>query len=185
VAADDSRTRMVQSAAALFGVRGANATSFSEVLEHSGAPRGSIYHHFPHGKRQLTSDAVTLTAQRVLDHQAALTEPGAAAVLERFVGMWRQVVVASDATAGCAIAGVTVDTDAGDGASMALVRDAFRAWTDLLAQQLTAAGIDPLRAASLAVTALAMMEGALILCRAERSVRPLDAAASELMRLIP
>jgi TetR/AcrR family transcriptional repressor of lmrAB and yxaGH operons len=92
--------------------------------------------------------------------------------------------VASGATGGCAVAGVAIDSDAHDPASMTLVRDAFRSWTDLLARQLTEAGLEPERASSIAVTTLALMEGAIILCRVERSVAPLDAAASELMRLL-
>ena len=51
----NSRARMVRSAAALFGSRGLSATSFSDVLADSGAPRGSIYHHFPGGKKQLAA----------------------------------------------------------------------------------------------------------------------------------
>ena len=47
----NSRARMVRSAAALFGSRGLSGTSFSDVLADSGAPRGSIYHHFPRGKK--------------------------------------------------------------------------------------------------------------------------------------
>ncbi len=47
----DSRQNMIQSAALLMRERGVDATSFSEVLAHSGAPRGSIYHHFPAARR--------------------------------------------------------------------------------------------------------------------------------------
>ena len=49
----DSRTRMIASAAELFREQGYSATGFRDVVEHSGAPRGSIYHHFPGGKAQL------------------------------------------------------------------------------------------------------------------------------------
>jgi len=38
----DSRIKMVRSAAALISARGVNATSFSDVLGESGAPRGAI-----------------------------------------------------------------------------------------------------------------------------------------------
>ena len=48
-----SRVSMISSAAALIGAHGLSGTSFSDVLADSGAPRGSIYHHFPGGKRQL------------------------------------------------------------------------------------------------------------------------------------
>src|SRR3712207_8589123 len=37
--------------------RGVQGTSFADVLEHSGAPRGSIYHHFGGGKTQLAEEA--------------------------------------------------------------------------------------------------------------------------------
>ncbi|MET9789727.1 TetR family transcriptional regulator [Streptomyces canus] len=38
---------MILSAAALLREYGASATSVDRVLAHSGAPRGSVYHHFP------------------------------------------------------------------------------------------------------------------------------------------
>jgi TetR/AcrR family transcriptional regulator, lmrAB and yxaGH operons repressor len=60
--AADSRASMIRSAAALFGSRGLCATSFADVLADSGAPRGSIYHHFPGGKRQLAEDAIAWTS---------------------------------------------------------------------------------------------------------------------------
>ncbi|MGO4757142.1 TetR family transcriptional regulator, partial [Streptomyces sp. 2MCAF27] len=49
----DSRDRMVLSAAELLREYGAGATSIDRVLVHSGAPRGSVYHHFPGGRAQL------------------------------------------------------------------------------------------------------------------------------------
>lgn len=54
----DSRERMVRSAAFLFRERGYSGTGFRDVIAHSGAPRGSIYHHFPEGKAQLAEEAV-------------------------------------------------------------------------------------------------------------------------------
>ena len=66
----DSRASMVRSAAALIGSQGVSATSFSDVLADSGAPRGSIYHHFPDGKKQLAEDAIRWTSDRVLAYQA-------------------------------------------------------------------------------------------------------------------
>src|SRR5205807_3979674 len=48
----DSRTRMVQAAFELFRKRGYHATAFSDVVRESGAPRGSIYFHFPGGRSE-------------------------------------------------------------------------------------------------------------------------------------
>ena len=181
----ESRERMVRSAASLIRTRGVNATSFSEVLADSGAPRGSIYHHFPEGKKQLAEDAIRWTSERVLAHLRAGAPATPADVLKRFIDMWRKVVLTSRGTAGCVVAGVAIDTDAGESGDVDLVRSTFRSWTGLLAEQLRAVGVPSDRAAPIAVATLAGMEGALILCRAEGNAKPLDTVADELIRLLP
>ena len=181
---NDSRARMVRSAASLISSRGVSATSFSDVLEDSGAPRGSIYHHFPDGKKQLAEDAIRWTSERVLAHQRACAPVTASDVLGCFIGMWRQVVRSSSGSVGCVVAGVAIDTTAGEG-MIDVVRATFRSWMALLSEQLEAVGVPAQRAAPIAVAVLAGMEGALILCRAEGHSGPLDAVAEELMRLLP
>jgi TetR/AcrR family transcriptional regulator, lmrAB and yxaGH operons repressor len=181
----DSRERMVRSAASLIRSRGLNATSFSEVLTESGAPRGSIYHHFPLGKEQLAEDAIRWTSERVLAHLRAGASATAPDVLKRFIAMWRQVVVSSAGTAGCVVAGVAIDTDATEAGQIDVVRSTFRSWVKLLAEQLEAVGVPSARAAPIALATVAGMEGALILCRAEGNAKPLDTVAEELMRLLP
>jgi len=181
--ANDSRASMVRSAAALISSRGVNATSFADVVSDSGAPRGSIYHHFPDGKRQLTEDAVRWTSERVLGYLRSGPTDSPAQVLDRFIELWRQVVVNSGGSAGCVVAGVAVDT-VDDAPMLEIVRSTFQSWVDALAVQLTAAGLPADRAAPIAQITLAGMEGALILCRAEGSVTPLDVVADELARLL-
>jgi len=181
----ESRASMVRSAASLIRTRGVSATSFSDVLADSGAPRGSIYHHFPDGKAQLAADAIRWTSDRVLAHQRECPATTAAGVLNCFIDMWRQVVVSSRGTAGCVVAGVAIDTVAGDKALIDVVRATFRSWVDLLAKQLAAVGVPRERARAIAVATVAGMEGALILCRAEGRSRPLETVAAELMRLLP
>jgi len=181
----DSRAKMVRSAALLIASRGANATSFSDVLADSGAPRGSIYHHFPEGKHQLVEDAVRLTGEWVLTRQRACAGTAAADVLSCFVDLWRQVVLASAGASGCAVAGVAIDSGPGEGGPIEVVRSMFRSWVDLLREQLEAKGVPSARATSIAVATVAGMEGALILCRAEGSSAPLDTVAEELLRLLP
>ena len=181
----DSRASMVRSAASLIRSRGVSATSLSDVLADSGAPRGSIYHHFPDGKRQLAEDAIQWTSERLLAHLRAGAPSSPSDVLERFIDVWRRTVVASGGTAGCVVAGVAIDTLPDETDVMQLVRATFRSWAALLAKQLEAVGVPSQRATPIALATLAGMEGALILCRAEGNVRPLDAVAEELMRLLP
>jgi AcrR family transcriptional regulator len=181
--ANDSRANMVRSAAALISSRGVSGTSFADVVTDSGAPRGSIYHHFPDGKRQLADDAIRWTSDRVLAYLRGGPTDSASDVLERFIDLWRSVVKTSNGSAGCVVAGVAIDT-VDDAAVLDLVRATFRSWVDVLAEQLIAAGLPARRATPIAQTTLAGMEGALILCRAEGGTGPLDVVAEELHRLL-
>jgi AcrR family transcriptional regulator len=175
---------MVSSAASLIRTRGVNATSFTEVVAESGAPRGSIYHHFPQGKDQLAGEAIRWTSERVLAHQRRCEAKTPEGVLDCFIGMWRQTVIASHGAAGCVVAGVAVDSLPDAEELMRLVKETFESWVQLLADQLRARGLRKDRARSVATATLAAMEGALILCRAERSVKPLETVAAELKRLV-
>jgi TetR/AcrR family transcriptional regulator, lmrAB and yxaGH operons repressor len=179
----DSRTNMVRSAASIIATRGANGTSFSDVIADSGAPRGSIYHHFPNGKREMVVGAIGWTSDQVLEHLRGGEARTPREVLKRFIDLWRASVRASGGASGCAVAATALDSDGSQPELIEAAHVAFRSWSDLLAEQLRAVGVRRNRAGSIAVTALAAMEGALILCRAEGSGAPLEAVAGELMRL--
>jgi AcrR family transcriptional regulator len=174
---------MVLAAAALLGERGLAGTSFSEVIERSGAARGSIYHHFPQGKDGLTAEAVALVSERVLTlfrHSAGETPRD---VVNRIVGAWRAVLLASECLAGCPIAAVSSERLAHPrlGAQAASI---FIAWEHQLGSTLRAAGMSPSRAQAAAPLVLAALEGALVLCRARRDVGPLDAVGKALARFV-
>lgn len=176
---------MVRSAATLIRSRGVSATSFSDVIADSGAPRGSIYHHFPDGKEQLAAEAIQWTSKSVEAYLRARQASTPAEVLERFIDIWRQVVLASGGAAGCVVAGVAIDTVARDDGLLKVVRSTFRYWVSMLAEQLETVGVSSLRSRAIATVAVAGMEGALILCRAEGDSGPLETVAAELVRLLP
>ncbi len=180
-----SRERMVRSAALLFREQGYSGTAFSDVIAHSGAPRGSIYHHFPGGKSQLAQEAVAWAAAAIaarLD-EALASERDAAGVLGAFLMPWREVLERSDFRAGCPLVAITVETEVPPQLARA-VAEAFDGWQELLAARLRRAHIAPARARTLASLTLAAIEGAVLLCRAQRSTAPLDAVAAELARAI-
>src|SRR2546429_7213995 len=180
----DSRASMVRSAASLIRTRGVNATSFSEVLADSGAPRGSIYHHFPQGKEQLAEDAIRWTSERVVAHQRACRATTASGVLSCFIDMWRQVVVASKGAAGCVVAGVAIDTVAEAPGLIGVVRATFRAWSGLLTEQLMAVGLPARRGSAIALSTGAGVGGALLLCRPGGTSGPPQAGAAGAVRLV-
>src|SRR3954466_6968952 len=100
------RERMVISTALLIRERGAHSTAISDVLEHSGAPRGSAYHYFPGGRTQLLCEAVDFAAD-FTSHWIASAASSLEAI-DRIVGEFRKQLVESDYRAGCPVVAVAV-----------------------------------------------------------------------------
>jgi TetR/AcrR family transcriptional repressor of lmrAB and yxaGH operons len=117
-------------------------------------------------------------------HMTANAGSTASEVLHHFVALFQHVVEASDGAAGCAVAGVTIDVPASDEELLGEARAAFHSWVTLLAEQLVNVGMELDRATGVATVAVASVEGALILCRAEGGGAPLDAVATQLQRLV-
>jgi AcrR family transcriptional regulator len=179
----DARARMIHSAAVLFRERGVEGTSFSDVLAHSGAPRGSIYHHFPRGKAQLIEETTRYAGDFIAAGlAAALEHKDPPAALRRFAEVWAAGLRDSDFAAGCPVAAVALDAELTPVARQA-AGDAFERWEDLLAGAFGQHGATPERARSLATLAVAAIEGAVILSRAHRSTAPLERVAEELAQI--
>lgn len=182
MAQGDVRTKMVKGAAALLATKGVEGTSFAEVLAATGAPRGSVYHHFPGGKSELVHAALDLVSTRALAIMESKRGSSAEAVVEQFLDLWRQLLDYSDLTAGCAVVAVTVagsDADLLDHAGAI-----FRDWTAHLSELLVAGGVAETSARQLAVMVISATEGAVALCRAERSREPFDLVDKTLMELV-
>jgi TetR/AcrR family transcriptional repressor of lmrAB and yxaGH operons len=174
--AGDVRERMVAAAIILLAKRGYQATSFSEVLAESQAPRGSIYHHFPEGKDQLIAAAVDVAGARAVGLLDGLDGASAVEIVDGFMAMWRAVLEHSKFTAGCSVLAVTISADSPD--LLGRAGAVFRAWRARLTELLAGAGVP--RPAAFATTLIAASEGAVVLSRAEQSFVPFDEVHDQL-----
>ncbi|MET8028564.1 TetR/AcrR family transcriptional regulator [Streptomyces avermitilis] len=181
----DSRERMVLSTAVLLREYGASATSIDRVLAHSGAPRGSVYYHFPGGRAQLIDEAVALAGDFVADLiETAMRADDPLEAIDAFFALWRERLVESDFRAGCPIVAVAVETN--DDAPQ-LARSAaavFARWQEALTDLFVRHGLPEARGRRLGAFIVAALEGAVIMCRAEQSVEPLEATAAEIHDLL-
>jgi TetR/AcrR family transcriptional repressor of lmrAB and yxaGH operons len=176
------RARMVEGAVRLLATRGVEGTSFAEVLEATGSPRGSVYHHFPGGKPELLHAALDLASERGLAAMEATRGQPAEVVVDRFLALWRGLLDWSRLSAGCAVVAVTVA--ANDDVLLDHAGTIFRTWTDLLTELCVAGGTDADSARQLAVTVIAATEGAVAMCRAERSKQPFEDVETVLLSLV-
>lgn len=182
---NDSRRRMLLSTMALLREYGASATSIDRVLAHSGAPRGSVYHHFPGGRTQLIDEAVALAGEFMTGLiAAAMQADDPVEAIDEFFALWRDRLVDSRFRVGCPIVAVAVETN--DDAPQ-LARSAgsvFDGWQQAFTALFQRHGLPGDRSRRLAALIVAAEEGAVILCRAEQSTVPMEAVAAEIHDLL-
>jgi AcrR family transcriptional regulator len=180
----DARQKMIESAAVLFRERGVHGTSFADVVQHSGAPRGSIYHHFQGGKAQLAEEATRWAGEFIVAGAvAAVQDDDPAGAIETFRRQWTAILRRSDFRAGCVIVAAALEGDREPPAREA-AGQAFAAWEKVLAGALRRRDVPTARAASIATLVISAIEGAIVLARAQRTTRPLERVTAELQGVI-
>jgi AcrR family transcriptional regulator len=178
------RERMILSTALLIRERGARATSLDAILAHSGAPRGSVYHHFPGGREQLLREATAYSGEYVARKLERDRGGHPLAALDALFDEYRGNLEASDFRAGCPVVAIAVESSP-DGPDLRdCTRDAFERWRRAIAHGLKNHGIDAERADELALNAIASFEGAIVLCRSYRDLEPLERVRDELHRQV-
>ena len=170
----DSRSRMIHAASELFGQRGYHATAFSDVIEGSGAPRGSIYFHFPGGKHELAQEATALAGDEievtVAEAASQATDP--ASLIRVLAEGMVQRLEASDYKHGCSIATMVLELAPYDEDLTVEFDTVFARWRAALVGCFESWGITTESGVVLADLVMSAFEGALIVSRAARSPEP-------------
>lgn len=105
MADSDSRTLMLVGAINAFREHGIATTSLTEIVERSGAPRGSVYHYFPEGKGQLAGEAVAYFGRGIsaaISSMIAQSSPPE--IIDAVVTIFRNSLVESNFTSSCPVA---------------------------------------------------------------------------------
>jgi TetR/AcrR family transcriptional repressor of lmrAB and yxaGH operons len=182
----DSRSKMIAAAAELFRQRGYNATTFSELVRESGAPRGSTYFHFPGGKQELAREAIARAGdemEELVDEAARhADDPGSLvrALAEIFASRFER----SGYQGGCPIATMVLELAPRDEEFSAGFDSVFARWRAALVNRFEPLGVAPGRASVLADLTISALEGALILSRAARSTEPFKTTTEALISAI-
>lgn len=187
-----TKTRMVEAMTMLLQKQGYNATSVSELLEASDAPKGSLYHHFPGGKTELAAAALDEARQRIMQVLQRLKEKAQQnpiRVIQLFIDFYIRQMQVSNYEQGCPIATVTLETAATVDVLQVTVKKFFDDMVEFVAAMLEEYGLDSDMAHTQALVIVSIIEGALILSRAQRSPQPLAAAknylTAQLQTLMP
>jgi TetR/AcrR family transcriptional repressor of lmrAB and yxaGH operons len=169
------KQNLVRTAMRLFRRQGYASTGLQQIVDESGAPKGSLYHYFPSGKEALGEAAVALAGgliREMLEGLAARHRDPKAFLRAycRVMAGWMQE---SGFRSGCPVATTLLETAPQSPAITAAGRRAVDGWIEIVAGVLGNSGIDRREARSRAQLVIAAMEGALILSRVRRSARPI------------
>jgi TetR/AcrR family transcriptional repressor of lmrAB and yxaGH operons len=175
---------MLVSAAEVMRERGAAGVTIDEVLARSGAPRGSVYYHFPEGRNQILAEALQYAGEAITEMIDEAAAKGGLFLVRQFVEFWEQLLVESDFTAGCPVVAAAIGSADDEPQLTTVAGNIFRHWREALTRAFVSDGFDEPCAASLAIMCIASLEGAVVLCRSTRSVDPLRSVTDEVEFLI-
>jgi TetR/AcrR family transcriptional regulator, lmrAB and yxaGH operons repressor len=179
-----ARDRLIGSAIELIATKGVAGTGVSELIEQGDVSRRTLYVNFPGGKAELMADATRSAGSSMTDLLSSLvSDTPANEALPAFGSWWAETLQSSAFTRGCPIVGAALGrSEAPDAADAA--RETFEHWVTALEARLEMDGVGAAESRSLAITIIAAVEGAVLMCRAERSVDPLDQTIRQLTRLV-
>ena len=180
-----SRDRMIEAAIDLMRTSGLSGAGINEIVRESGAPKGSVYHHFPGGKSQIAAEALAVYSGRVMrfiDHALAGKRHPDEKLKALFAAFARRIAE-SDYRRSCAAGAVTLDLEDDPAGLRVVLAAAFADWVGLIARHFDLG--DARRTRSFAGLVLTAIEGAYVRCRAERSSRPFLDAGAWLAELVP
>lgn len=180
----DGRDRLLNGARKLLAEKGYAGMELRDVAARGKAPRGSIYHHFPGGKRQLAVEAAELEGREIRAAiERSLAERGLAATLTMFGEMFRRRVKDQPERLGCPVAAAALARPE-DPALAAAATKAFQSWEAPIAAALRDEGVGKSDAETFAGLVVSTVEGALIRARAAGDDAPLASAVAGLQQAL-
>jgi TetR/AcrR family transcriptional repressor of lmrAB and yxaGH operons len=175
---ENVRDAMIEAAWLLIAERGLEGMATREVLARTGAPRGSVYHHFPRGRTELIEAAIDRSIEWMAQQIATITPERPADVIHGYLDIWRRILEATDFKAGCAVAGVVIGGN--DPNMLNRGAAAYAVSIDALAELFGQVGVTPTDAQQRATLLVCAAEGAVLLARAQRNIEPLTHIAAQL-----
>lgn len=176
------REHILQTTCDLMEKQGYHGTGLNEIVKESGAPKGSLYHYFPEGKEQITSEAVVqsgkVIAQRIKNDLGG--KSNAAEAIHDFVLKIADHVELSGFAAGSPLTAVAMETTTKSERINLACRDAYSLLESAFVEKLVEGGYSKVKAYELGTFITAAIEGGIILSRTYHSGNPLRTVAKHL-----
>ena len=161
---NDTRQNIITAASHLFQMRGYHGTGLNDIVKESGAPKGSLYYHFPQGKEQIALEAIRQIDEKIQQEiQAELDEvDDPILAIQTFLKHLAKKIFEKD-TLYFSIGILALENSSMDNPLRKACSEAFNAWKNINEKKLIKGGFDQKHARELSDIVHLMVAGASIL----------------------
>jgi len=179
---EKTQAKLLDVTAFLLRTKGYNAMGLSDIIRESGIPKGSLYHHFPKGKEELSAAAITYSGTQMLAALKKLIDKSGNPIegLYAFFDYYIDQLEESGFKKGCPLATVSLETASGVPMVQQACKKAFDDIQNLLQQNLQMHGASKKKAEQLATLTVASFEGSLLLSKARNETTPIKLMRDQL-----
>ena len=183
---NETRQKILKATSSLFERQGYHATGLNQIVEESNTPRGSLYYYFPDGKEELAAEAVRQRTNEVIGNTrrmlSDIDDPIEA--IHTMILEASRHCIQNDCSTGAPIAAVALEASNTSERIRQACAAHYQELEGLLAAKLVMGGFSAEKAASLASTIHAAIEGAMIISRTKQDAAILVTVAHNMKILL-
>ncbi|MBD0408454.1 TetR/AcrR family transcriptional regulator [Bacillus siamensis] len=182
----DSREKILAAATRLFQLQGYYGTGLNQIIKESGAPKGSLYYHFPDGKEQLAIEAVKEMSHyiRMKIKESLDAYPDPAESIQAFLQDLSSQFTCPENFEGFPVGLLAAETALTSEKLQQACQCAYQEWENLFAGKLRSAGFSDEKAAEISTVLNAMIEGGIILSLAKKDKMPIIHISKQIPNLL-
>ena len=181
-----AREKILQTASELMEKQGYHGTGLNEIIQKSGAPKGSLYYYFPEGKEQLAGEAILRAGQIVSERFRTTTakEPNPAQAIHDFLYKIAKRMEETKFYTGSTMTMIAMETAAESKRINKACQEAYSMLIGAFKDKLHKGGMDESQAGDMAEMVIAAVEGGIILSRTYQDANHLRRIADHIFQML-
>ncbi|HCX48740.1 MAG TPA: TetR/AcrR family transcriptional regulator [Bacillus sp. (in: Bacteria)] len=183
---ESTKDKIIKTASRLFQIQGYHATGLNQIINESGAPKGSLYYHFPDGKEQLALESLQVTANFVLEQIVEGLQKSSDPVIaiQNLINDMAERFEKEGCKGGVPVASIALETSLISEQLRNACQSAYISFQEAFTQKLISSGLEEKRAIELGIAINSMLEGAFLLSFTMGDSQPLRMVAKQIPVLL-
>ncbi|MBK1813831.1 TetR/AcrR family transcriptional regulator [Clostridium sp. YIM B02505] len=182
----NAKAKFIETSCRLFEIKGYHATGLNEILKESGAPKGSLYYHFPNGKEQLALESIKFSCDKITTNLKNFLDKfknPIEGIAANIIGL-AEILENEKKLRDMSISLLALEIYDTSEVLREACEQTFSSIEDIYIEKLIEYGVDEDRAKEMATIILSLTEGAIILSLTRKNGEALRTAAKQIQVLI-